>query len=133
MPTTAGGLPYPASTDFVKDGALAIQNLAEGIESRGGGYYTIRGTSTWTIPSSGQYTFVYPWKFTAQPVCKFIPQGKDASYNAIIAMNTGNPFTYQASFSVYSIHRTTFAIANYGGALTVNWEITGPGPLTPWP
>lgn len=37
MGTTGKGLPYPESTEFVKDGAGAIQGLAEAVDDRLGG------------------------------------------------------------------------------------------------
>lgn len=50
MATTSRGYRYPASTDFVKDGATNIQNLAEDINTDVGNIATTLGglTDAWT-------------------------------------------------------------------------------------
>lgn len=135
MPSnTTNGLPYPLPTEPVKDGAVSIQNLANALDTRGNGYYTQRGSTTWTVPAGGVFMFVYPLKFAGTPiVCKFVGRG-NGTYQPLITVNSGYPFSYQCQVMVHSLLKASpFTLAAWSGALTVDWEITGPGPLTVYP
>lgn len=47
--STAGGLPYPESTDPLNQGANAIKALAMALDTRGAGYKSMRGRSRMTF------------------------------------------------------------------------------------
>jgi hypothetical protein len=136
MPSnTTDGLPYPLPTEPVKDGAVSIQNLATALDSRGNGFYTQRGTSTWTIPSNGVFVHVFPLKFARAPIIvKYNPLANGTAFSALVTVEAGNPFTYQCRLMIFSINRVSpYGLAPWSGALTCNWELTGPGPLVVYP
>lgn len=91
--TTNNGWTYPTSTDYVKDGATAIQTLATGIDTSTG-----NGLKAWTaytptltgitLGSGGTSTF------------KYAQLGKIVFVRGVIALGTGGTVTGPADFSV---------------------------------
>jgi hypothetical protein len=70
MPNTTNGYPYPATSDPVAQGATAIQNLAQAIDTR------VRATAAGQVAVSvnaaatGSATVTFPaGRFTATPQC----------------------------------------------------------------
>ena len=66
MGTTANmGIPYPESTDYVADGATAIQNLAEKVDEKTGLVFIKSETlpSSGTLPTSVEITDVFSADF----------------------------------------------------------------------
>lgn len=66
MGTTANmGIPYPESTDYVADGATAMQNLAEKVDEKTGLVFIKSETlpSSGTLPSSIEITDVFSADF----------------------------------------------------------------------
>jgi len=57
MPNTANGVPYPAATDLVQDGAAAIQGVAQALDARvlasGITFGPVGGTTRLHSPSGG--------------------------------------------------------------------------------
>jgi len=78
--------------------------------------------------------FVYPLKFAGVPiVCKFAGHG-NGTYQPLITVASGYPFSYQCQVVCFSILKASpYTIAPWSGALVVDWEITGPGPLVVYP
>jgi hypothetical protein len=58
--TTTGGLPWPASTDPLTQGANDIKALALALDARGGGYGSLRGSGVYTFDSGGRATIPLP-------------------------------------------------------------------------
>jgi len=67
MPNTAGGLPYPLPTDPVKDGATAIQALADALEARGHGQRVEGRSVAVTTNASGGFSFTFARAFSSAP------------------------------------------------------------------
>lgn len=67
MPTTAGGLPYPAATDDLRDGAAAIQALATAL---GGTPLVQTGTVdvAYGATSAATAPVTFPQAFAAPPI-----------------------------------------------------------------
>lgn len=132
---TPAGLPYPLPTEPVKDGAVSIQNLATALDGRGQGLYSIRGqNSSWNVPAGGLYSFTFPYKFTGNPVvCKFV--GKvNGQYAPLLVVNAGYPYSYMCQVQCFSVLKVSpFTVAAWTGQLYVDYEITGPGPITTYP
>lgn len=65
--TTAGGLPYPLPTEQAKDGAVAIKNLADALQARGGAQRSLGLTSVYTANSAAQGSVPFSPAFGAVP------------------------------------------------------------------
>lgn len=97
MGTTANySWPYPESSDFVADGATAIENLADAIDT------TAAGFGNWT-------TFTPAFRFNANPIGGTLTGGRYAKVNDFIVIEA---YVYQTTFAAGG----TLAIDLPGGA-----------------
>lgn len=116
MPNTASGYPYPAQSDPVAQGATAIQNLANAIESKLG--TMAAGQAVVPIPVVGttySLSITFPaGRFTAAPTAIFtLAQAVSTPQNSATgpASNpTANGFTIRAA-----------RVAGSAGDLNVGW------------
>lgn len=96
--TTAGGLPYPLPTEQAKDGAVAIQNLANALQVRGAGWMTQTGSGVVTLNASGdgQIPIGTPFKAGTKPIVLMQVTDPLAAYfvvpNYAAATNAAMPF-----------------------------------------
>jgi len=89
--TTAGGLPYPLPTEQAKDGAVAIQNLANALQARTLGLQFVVGQVIVTCNAAGGwgFNFARPFKTGAVPLVLVVDGG--ATGSALRTLGTMDP------------------------------------------
>jgi hypothetical protein len=121
MPSqTAGGLPYPLPSEPVRDGAVAIKNLADAIEGRGGGVFTQVGKTQVTTQPAGIAIIFFPVVFSGVPVS--IQVTGENGYR--ITLETVSYGYFGGSFHVM-VHKPDGSL---GASVTtqIYWSATGP-------
>jgi hypothetical protein len=121
MGTTAGGLPYPDSTAPVRNGAAAIQALADALQLRGIGYAWQAATAIVTADSQGAAGIQFPRGFASAAGIVIVAMNGDASVGNIIIQAV--PSLITATQWVASCK--LFTGANYVGPLRVNYIAVG--------
>lgn len=118
MPSaTTNGWPYPLATEPVRDGAVAIQNLAAEAESRLFGFGVQRGAIAGGVAdANGALDFIFPVPFLEIPAV--VVTVRDA---AILAILHG-PLQRAAGFTVLF---KTLAGAVRPGAIEFSWIAVG--------
>lgn len=86
--TTAGGLPYPLPTEQAKDGAVAIQNLANALQARTLGLQFVVGQVIVLTNAAGGwgFTFSRPFKTGAVPLVLVVDGGANATTLRILGI-----------------------------------------------
>lgn len=116
--TTAGGLPFPLSTEQVRDGATAIKNLADALQLRGMAQRLSGATGVFTANSAGQGSVPFPAAFSAAPGCVAVSGDSTQSVRIEIINTSTTGFNFQVKNAT-----TDAAIPN--AVVRVNWIAVG--------
>lgn len=119
--TTAGGLPYPLPGESVRDGALAIKNLADAIQLRGGAQALRGGRSDLVATTGGLFKIVFTdMVVTGIAIQGMIPGNAVATVTATEGAGGGG----QRSAIIFQLWQNGVALGA-GASCAVMWVAVG--------
>jgi hypothetical protein len=126
--TTAGGLPYPLPTEQARDGATAIQNLANALEARGGGLLVQAGSAVVSLNASGDGNFTYGLPFKAGTKPSVLLQLSDPLGSVWISPNYQAATNTLCPFRMSQQQGANPPVSPGPGPWRVNWIAVGAAP-----
>jgi len=121
--TTANGLPYPLPSEPVKDGAVAIQNLADALQVRGHGLRIEARRVTVTTDNNGYASIIYAKAFASPPVAVVWVERQGAGIDLWLSSFDGNN---QIAMGTWFFIRRMFDNAAAPGSFSVQYIAIGP-------
>lgn len=122
---TAGGLPYPLPTEQAKDGAVAIQNLANALEARGGGLLVQAGSAVVSLNASGDGNFSYGVAFKAGTKPSVLLQVSDPLASIWVSPNYPASSNTVCPFRLTTQQGANPPVSPGAGPWRVNWIAVG--------
>jgi hypothetical protein len=116
--TTAGGLPYPLPTEQAKDGAVAIKNLADALQARGGAQRSVGASGVFTANAAGQGSIPFSPAFSGVPGCIAMNGDATASVRIEIINTVTTGFNFQ-------VRNSTTDVAIPNATVRINYVAIG--------
>ena len=122
--TTAGGLPWPATTDPLNQGANDIKALAAALEARGHGI-RVESRAVSVTTAGGIGTIAFAKSFPSVPVAVLItmaaPFGTSSQAFTYAVFNAPTAANFQVA-----VYQVAPSAAWYAGAVTIHYTAWGP-------